>query len=184
MSVKVTIELPDDLSRRAHTLAAAHNRRLEDAVIDWISQAVSDLDVEALPDHEVLALCESTLDVAEQAELSALLADAREGKLDATHHARLDELMADYRRGLVLKARAGKRPWPVACGAHRTTPTAKPAPIMPREHISGALDGRVRQGAHNRCGYCLSPQRLVMARLEIEHIVPLGKGGDSSESNL
>ncbi|MFM6004872.1 MAG: hypothetical protein ACKPA7_14895, partial [Sphaerospermopsis kisseleviana] len=26
---------------------------------------------------------------------------------------------------------------------------------------------RVRKDAQNRCGYCLSPQRLVMARLEI-----------------
>ncbi|MGI8932520.1 MAG: HNH endonuclease [Phormidesmis sp.] len=34
------------------------------------------------------------------------------------------------------------------------------------------------------CGYCLSPQRLVMARLEIEHIIPLIKGGSNDESNL
>ena len=30
----------------------------------------------------------------------------------------------------------------------------------------------------------LSPQHLVMARLEIEHIVPLSKGGSDDESNL
>ena len=54
MSEKVTIELPDELSRRARKLAAAGNRRLEDAVIDWINRAVSEPDVEVLPDDELL----------------------------------------------------------------------------------------------------------------------------------
>ena len=30
----------------------------------------------------------------------------------------------------------------------------------------------------------LSPQRLMMARFEVEHIIPVAKGGDSSETNL
>lgn len=55
---------------------------------------------------------------------------------------------------------------------------------MPREYIPVAVDRRVREAARNRCGYCLSPQHLVMARLEIEHIVPVAKGGTSDESNL
>ncbi len=38
--------------------------------------------------------------------------------------------------------------------------------------------------AQHRCGYCLSPQHLVMARLEIEHIIPLAKQGSNDESNL
>jgi len=53
-----------------------------------------------------------------------------------------------------------------------------------RPRIPAELDRRVREAARNRCGYCLSPQHLVMARLEIEHIVPLAKGGSSDESNL
>jgi len=55
---------------------------------------------------------------------------------------------------------------------------------MARIHIPADVDRRVREAARNRCGYCLSPQHLVMARLEIEHIVPLAKGGDNHESNL
>jgi predicted transcriptional regulator len=106
MSEKVTIELSDELSRRARKLAAAGNRRLEDAVIDWINRAVSDPNVEALPDDEVLRLCDATFEASEQDELSGLLADAREGVLDAAGRARLDGLMAEYRRALVLKARA------------------------------------------------------------------------------
>jgi hypothetical protein len=55
---------------------------------------------------------------------------------------------------------------------------------MTRPHISPKIERRVRQAAQNRCGYCLSPQHLVMARLEIEHIIPLSKGGSSDETNL
>jgi hypothetical protein len=106
MSEKVTIEFPDELSRRARKLAAVGNRCLEDAVIDWINRAVSEPDVEALPDDELLRLCDATFEASAQEELSVLLADAREGVLDAARSARLDGLMADYRRGLVTKARA------------------------------------------------------------------------------
>jgi hypothetical protein len=55
---------------------------------------------------------------------------------------------------------------------------------MPRDHLPAELERRVREAAKNRCGYCLSPQRLVMARLEIEHLVPLAKGGTTDEHNL
>lgn len=51
-------------------------------------------------------------------------------------------------------------------------------------YISTALDQSVRKEAGQRCGYCLSPQSLVMARLEIEHIIPLSLGGKTEEGNL
>ena len=56
LSEKVTIELPDELSRRARKLASVGNRRLEDAVIDRINRAVSEPDVEVLPHDELLRL--------------------------------------------------------------------------------------------------------------------------------
>ena len=105
MSQTLTVELPDELCS-ARSVAAAGNRRLEDAVIDWISQAVAEPDIEALPDDELLTRCDSALAADLQEELSGLLADAREDKLDAAGRARLDQLMALYRRGLVQKARA------------------------------------------------------------------------------
>lgn len=43
---------------------------------------------------------------------------------------------------------------------------------MNPERIPADVERRVRAAARNRCGYCLSPQHLVMARLEIEHIYP------------
>ncbi|SRR6266511_3038818 len=55
---------------------------------------------------------------------------------------------------------------------------------MVRHAIPVVIERRVRQAAQHRCGYCLSPQHLVMARLEIEHIVPLAKGGTDDEANL
>jgi HNH endonuclease len=55
---------------------------------------------------------------------------------------------------------------------------------MGRVYISVEVDRRVRAAAGNRCGYCLSPQHLVMARLEIEHLVPRAKGGSHDEANL
>jgi hypothetical protein len=55
---------------------------------------------------------------------------------------------------------------------------------MGRAYIPVEVDKRIREQARHRCGYCLSPQHLVMARLEIEHIIPLAKGGTDDESNL
>ena len=55
---------------------------------------------------------------------------------------------------------------------------------MARPYLPAEVDQRVRQMANNRCGYCLSPQRLVMARLEIEHIISLAQGGTNEEDNL
>src|SRR5258707_4471493 len=55
---------------------------------------------------------------------------------------------------------------------------------MPRDSIGIDVARRVRESARNRCGYCLSPQHLVMARLEIEHIVPTAAGGSDEEANL
>lgn len=53
-----------------------------------------------------------------------------------------------------------------------------------RRPIPPDLEQRVREAAQNRCGYCLSPQHLVMARLEIEHVTPLARGGTDEEMNL
>jgi hypothetical protein len=132
MSETVTIELPDELVRRARVLAAAGSRRLEDAVIDWISQAVSEPEIEALPDDELLGLCDGGLEPGDQRELSGLLADAREGRLDAAGRARLDDLMACYRRGLVLMARA----WKEAGDRGLRTLLPDPEPDTNTDHVA------------------------------------------------
>jgi hypothetical protein len=50
--------------------------------------------------------------------------------------------------------------------------------------ISEEVRSRVRAQAGDRCGYCLSPQRLVLAWLEIEHLIPTARGGTDDEDNL
>ena len=55
---------------------------------------------------------------------------------------------------------------------------------MARRKLPAALVARVRQQAQGRCGYCLSPQSLVHASLEIEHLIPVSKGGSDAEQNL
>jgi hypothetical protein len=108
MSETITLQIPDELARRARALAAATHQRFEDAVVDWLRRAVEEPAVESLPDDALLALCDATLSAADQDALSALLAGHREGVLSPEETARLDQLMAGYRQGLVLKARALK----------------------------------------------------------------------------
>lgn len=106
MSTVLTLQLPDELARRAREVAAASNRRVEDAIVEWIGRAVGEPPVESLPDADLLALCESMLERSRQEQLTDLLGRLREGGLSAAEQATLDELMSLYRAGLVRKARA------------------------------------------------------------------------------
>lgn len=106
MSTIVTLQLPDELARRARELAAATNRRLEDAVVEWIGKAVSEPIVESLPDAELLALCDRMMDDSAQGQLQGLLERLREGDISPQDQQQLDRLMGSYRSGLILKARA------------------------------------------------------------------------------
>jgi hypothetical protein len=51
-------------------------------------------------------------------------------------------------------------------------------------YVSEEIRARVRAQAGERCGYCLRPQRLVLAWLEIEHLIPTAEGGSDEEENL
>jgi hypothetical protein len=55
---------------------------------------------------------------------------------------------------------------------------------MTSSYISKAIRERVRRQAGSRCGYCLSHQRFILGKLEIEHIIPQARGGSSEEDNL
>ena len=50
--------------------------------------------------------------------------------------------------------------------------------------IPDELKSKIRREARDRCGYCLTPQKIVSMSLEIEHIVPQAKGGTDTEENL
>jgi len=106
MSEVLILEIPEDLARQVRALAEATNRRPEDVVVDWISQAVAEPPLQGLNDASLLALCEAMLEPDVQEELSDLLDRAGSGELEQAEQVRLDQLMTLYRRGLVLKARA------------------------------------------------------------------------------
>lgn len=50
--------------------------------------------------------------------------------------------------------------------------------------IAPALREKIHRAAAGRCGYCLSPQELVLGVLEIDHIIPVSEGGSDDEENL
>lgn len=51
-------------------------------------------------------------------------------------------------------------------------------------HVPDDVRQRLRREADDRCGYCLSPQRLVLGPLEIEHLTPTARGGTDEIENL
>jgi hypothetical protein len=55
---------------------------------------------------------------------------------------------------------------------------------MSSTDIAASLRQYVREAARDRCGYCLSSQRYVMGRFEIDHIILCVQGGSNDESNL
>lgn len=55
---------------------------------------------------------------------------------------------------------------------------------MPKAYISNQLRIAIEKTAGQRCGYCLTPQTITGAPLEIDHIIPERAGGRTIESNL
>jgi hypothetical protein len=108
MSEVVTLRIPDRLARDARAIATSTHRQMEDVLLEWMDRAAANPPVESLPDDQVLALCQLQLNLAQQSELSDLLARNREGNLNAADRTRLDELLNEYRRGMVRKAQALK----------------------------------------------------------------------------
>ncbi len=48
------------------------------------------------------------------------------------------------------------------------------------DYISETLKARIREQAGDRCGYCQSLQKYVWGTLEIEHMLPKSKGGQTN----
>lgn len=55
---------------------------------------------------------------------------------------------------------------------------------MTRRPLSEKTKSSVRRDSRDRCGYCLSPQDLIPADLQFDHIIPLDDGGTDIEENL
>lgn len=55
---------------------------------------------------------------------------------------------------------------------------------MSDAYIPKALRERISAQARYRCGYCLTPELIVGAPMELEHINPESLGGQTLEDNL
>jgi hypothetical protein len=108
MAEKVTIELPEDIARQVRTVADRTQRSFDEVLVEWIRRAGAEPVLELLPDEELLAVCDSHPDEAQQEELSDLLDRNREGGLSDPERERMDQLMRSYRAALVRKAQALK----------------------------------------------------------------------------
>ena len=55
---------------------------------------------------------------------------------------------------------------------------------MPKTYVSRPLRAAIERTAGYRCGYCLTPQGISGAAMEIDHIIPEASGGLTIEENL
>ena len=106
MSQQITIEVSEQVVRQATQVAAQTERSVEEVLASWLESVITELPVEELSNDEVLALTELHFTDEQQATLSDLLAENREGTLDAERQKQLDELMRLYEHGLLRKSQA------------------------------------------------------------------------------
>ena len=106
MKRRVTLNLSDDILRRALEIAANSDRNLEHVLEEWIDRSADEIPMEAMSDREILALCNFEMNVVHTQELRDLLQADRTRTLSADESKRMDELLQTYRRGTIRKARA------------------------------------------------------------------------------
>lgn len=106
MSQQITLQISDEVARRATTIAAQTERSVEEVLTAWLDALVNEVPIEGLPDNEVISLTQLQLTEQQQDAFSHLLTLNREGTLDAAGQQQLDELMRLYEHGLLRKAQA------------------------------------------------------------------------------
>ena len=114
MSMRVVIDLPDDVYRRAESLAQLINRDVADILADTVALSLPPLSpqsetvgpVTTLADKEILALTELQMEPQQDRRLSLLLERQQAGELSDTERPELLALMQLYQEGLLRKAQA------------------------------------------------------------------------------
>ncbi len=114
MSTQVTIDLPDEIYRRAEQLAGLTQRNVSDVLADtlelslptWNEPSEPLRPVTELPDEEVLALTELQMERAQDERFSLLLDKQQAGELSEAERPELLALLQLYQEGLLLKAQA------------------------------------------------------------------------------
>jgi hypothetical protein len=114
MTIPITLDLPEDLYRRAERFARLANRDIQTVLADTLTHSlppVSDA-IDTLPliseldDAQVLALTQLEMAPDQDDRLSELLYKQQAATLTAQEPAELDDLMQIYREGLLRKATA------------------------------------------------------------------------------
>ena len=114
MNIPITINLPDDVYRRAERFARLANRDLPSVLADTLTQSLPPIsvDIDVLPlisdlsDEQVMALTQLEMEPFQDARLSELLDKQQAGTLTSEEPQELDNLMQIYREGLLRKATA------------------------------------------------------------------------------
>ena len=106
MNQQITIEVSEQVWRRASILAQQKSRKPEDVLEEWLEETVAETQVEDLTDEEILALTELKFNDEQQNNFSHLLEKNREGDLNSSEKRSLDALMRTYENGLLRKSKA------------------------------------------------------------------------------
>lgn len=112
MSAQITLNLPDELYRRAQQLAARSGREVADILTATLAATLpNDTNeppkrVEQLDDREILALAESQMNERLEARMSVLLEEQQAGTLDDAEAFELSLLLYRYQEGSLRKAEA------------------------------------------------------------------------------
>jgi hypothetical protein len=114
MNIPVTINLPDDVYRRAERFAHLANRDLSSILADTLTRSLPPIsaEIDTLPpisdlsDRQVMALTHLEMEPAQDTRLSELLDKQQSGTLNSEEPQELDTLMQIYREGLLRKATA------------------------------------------------------------------------------
>ena len=106
MNQQITIEVSEQVWRRANVLAEQNQRKPENVLEEWLEETVAETQIEDLTDEEILALTENKFDDEQQNNFSLLLERSREGTLNDEGKRELDEMMRIYENGLLRKSKA------------------------------------------------------------------------------
>lgn len=106
MNQQITIEVSEQVWRRASILAEQEKRKPEDVLEEWLEETVAETRIEDLSDEEILALGDLQISESEQKNFSRLLEKNRENELSSDEKYELDALMQTYENGLLRKSKA------------------------------------------------------------------------------
>lgn len=106
MNQQITLEISEQVWRRANVLAEQKQRKPEDVLEEWLEETVAETRIEDLTDEEILALTELKFDDEQQTIFSRLLEKNQENSLNQTEKLTLDAMMRTYENGLLRKSKA------------------------------------------------------------------------------